>query len=202
MIGISCPDGFNHDSHLQDGRTCIGVTDPVKLDNDMCNVDTDKQRDYLRNINIETMTYIRHKLNESTWIGLHQVEGNDWSYLDGTPVEPELFQDLNPSSWFEDTEPSNATTCAMVLPSGQIEASNIGCSLKKPALCSYRTCLTTDGDDCVFPFKYRNKTNDGFETELTYHECSTVDLYKPWCPTGNINSQENSNMSLILFHRT
>ena len=45
-------------------------------------------------------------------------------------------------------------------------------------------CMTTEGKQCLFPFKYRNRTDDGTETELTFYKCSTEDLYRPWCPTS------------------
>ena len=51
--------------------------------------------------------------------------------------------------------------------------------------CPYRSCVTTDGYPCIFPFKYKNVTLEGLETELTYTKCSTVGLFVPWCPTGN-----------------
>lgn len=40
-------------------------------------------------------------------------------------------------------------------------------------------CTTTTGKKCLFPFKYFNTT----ETDLTYKICSSLDVYRPWCPT-------------------
>ena len=45
-------------------------------------------------------------------------------------------------------------------------------------------CMTTEGKQCLFPFKYKNKTDDGAVMELTYSKCSTEDIYRPWCPTS------------------
>ena len=40
-------------------------------------------------------------------------------------------------------------------------------------------CMTTVGKKCLFPFKYSNDTHP----ELTYKICSSLDVYRPWCPT-------------------
>ena len=39
--------------------------------------------------------------------------------------------------------------------------------------------MTTVGKKCLFPFKYSNDTHP----ELTYKICSSLDVYRPWCPT-------------------
>ena len=79
----------------------------------------------------------------------------------------------------------NSEGCAKLTPSGMIDVSfNESCSESFPALCSYRKCLTTDGEPCIFPFKHKNVTLEGLETELIYKKCSTVGLFVPWCPTG------------------
>ena len=39
-------------------------------------------------------------------------------------------------------------------------------------------CMTTEGKQCKFPFKYANESGT-----LDFFECSTLDVYKPWCPT-------------------
>jgi hypothetical protein len=40
--------------------------------------------------------------------------------------------------------------------------------------------MTTTGKQCIFPFTYKNDTSPVLE----YNVCSTLDIYKPWCPTG------------------
>ena len=45
-------------------------------------------------------------------------------------------------------------------------------------------CMTTEGRQCLFPFKYRNRTDDDTTTELIFNKCSTLDIYRPWCPTS------------------
>ena len=44
--------------------------------------------------------------------------------------------------------------------------------------------MTTEGKQCVFPFKYKNKTENGDDQELIFNKCSTEDIYRPWCPTS------------------
>ena len=39
--------------------------------------------------------------------------------------------------------------------------------------------MTTYGKQCLFPFKYSNETSP----DLTYKICSTLNVYRPWCPT-------------------
>ena len=48
-------------------------------------------------------------------------------------------------------------------------------------------CMTTEGKQCLFPFKYQNKTDnspDASDQELTYRKCATETIYRPWCPTS------------------
>lgn len=39
--------------------------------------------------------------------------------------------------------------------------------------------MTNTGKKCLFPFRYSNDTHP----ELTYKICSSLDVYRPWCPT-------------------
>lgn len=133
---------------------------------------------------------VNHFLSRSQplWVNaLVTLNDSSWSFLNGSDFDPLAIQDLRLSHWAESYEiPDNISSCAQLLPSGIIEPLNNGsCLEKKKAACMYRTCLTTQGEECIFPFRYKNITIDGIETDLTYNECSTVHLYKPWCPTGN-----------------
>jgi len=50
-------------------------------------------------------------------------------------------------------------------------------------------CMTKTGKKCLFPFKYHNST----DPDLTYKICSSLDVYRPWCPTkldSNLNVLE------------
>ncbi len=47
----------------------------------------------------------------------------------------------------------------------------------------HKGCFTLDGTQCILPFKYFNVSEAGVVTELTYTKCTTIDIYKPWCPT-------------------
>ena len=61
-------------------------------------------------------------------------------------------------------------------------------------------CMTTEGKQCLFPFKYKNKTDntlDSPDQELTYTKCSTETIYRPWCPTSNNDISNINNTRLI-----
>ena len=51
--------------------------------------------------------------------------------------------------------------------------------LKNKSFFSISACMTTVGKKCLFPFKYKNDSNP----DLTYQICSSLDVYRPWCPT-------------------
>ena len=51
-------------------------------------------------------------------------------------------------------------------------------------ICETSACMTIEGKQCIFPFTYKNKTNEGTEQELVFNYCSSLDVYKPWCPTA------------------
>ena len=53
------------------------------------------------------------------------------------------------------------------------------CNPEKRPSCEYKTCMTTKGKKCLFPFAYKNETHPS----LTYKICSGLDVYRPWCPT-------------------
>ena len=60
--------------------------------------------------------------------------------------------------------------------------------------------MTTEGKQCLFPFKYMNKTDDSPDAslqEITYTKCSTETLYRPWCPTSMIVNFNRNAISLI-----
>ena len=64
--------------------------------------------------------------------------------------------------------------------------------------------MTTEGKQCLFPFKYMNKTDDSPDAslqEITYTKCSTETLYRPWCPTGMIVNFNRNEISLINLRR-
>ena len=113
-----------------------------------------------------------------------------WSLINGSELGT-LIQDLRPtlSTWLPAAEniPGNVTVgCAALYPTGVIKPFyNATCLRDKPAVCQYKSCLTIQGEPCIFPFRYKNVTVDGLETELMYTECSSQNLHRPWCPTSN-----------------
>ena len=127
--------------------------------------------------------------NSSIWLGLTKpLNEMEWMPLNDEPINNTITDLRGQSTNWKDEISSilqNSEGCAKLTPSGMIDVSfNESCSESFPALCSYRKCLTTDGEPCIFPFKHKNVTLEGLETELVYKKCSTVGLFVPWCPTG------------------
>lgn len=50
-------------------------------------------------------------------------------------------------------------------------------------------CLAKNGKQCIFPFSYRNVTDEGVQTNITYKSCSSLDIHRPWCPTGTAKAR-------------
>jgi hypothetical protein len=59
------------------------------------------------------------------------------------------------------------------------------CNNLNNAVCEYKSCYTTQGNECIFPFSYKN---------VTYTKCTSEDVYIPWCAT-KINSSTNAILS-------
>lgn len=53
----------------------------------------------------------------------------------------------------------------------------VDCNQSLPTVCEHQVCYTHQGFECIFPFVYKN---------ITYRNCSSQDVYKPWCPTGKL----------------
>ena len=51
----------------------------------------------------------------------------------------------------------------------------ISCSVIQDVVCEHQSCYTHQGDECIFPFPYKG---------TLYHNCTSVDVYIPWCATG------------------
>ena len=49
------------------------------------------------------------------------------------------------------------------------------CTTAQDAVCEHQSCYTHHGDECIFPFPYKG---------ITYYNCTSIDVYKPWCATG------------------
>ena len=65
--------------------------------------------------------------------------------------------------------------CLALSPTGLVvPMAGAECQVQRTSVCEYQSCYTNEGDECVFPFKY--KTN-------TYTKCISEDVYKPWCAT-------------------
>jgi hypothetical protein len=76
-----------------------------------------------------------------------------------------------------------ADQCLALAPNGLVlSLSGDDCSQNIKAVCEYKSCYTTEGNECVFPFYYKN---------VLYKKCTSEDVYIPWCAT-KVNSSNNA----------
>ena len=68
--------------------------------------------------------------------------------------------------------------CLALAPNGLVvEMKGSDCSLDRDGVCEHQSCYTTEGNECIFPFNYKDET---------YFNCTSVDVYQPWCATGEL----------------
>ena len=78
-----------------------------------------------------------------------------------------------------------ADQCLGLAPNGLVlSLSGTDCTASNKAVCEYKSCYTTQGNECVFPFYYKN---------VLYKKCTSTDVYIPWCAT-----KVNATTSAIL----
>ena len=68
--------------------------------------------------------------------------------------------------------------CLSLTPTGLVVPGyGVACSASLDTVCEYQSCYTQEGAECIFPFPYK---------DVTYHNCTSEDVYQPWCATGNL----------------
>lgn len=78
---------------------------------------------------------------------------------------------------------------------------NDTCDESRPALCEYRPCYTVRGKQCQFPFKYKNYTLNGVPSDIEYNSCSSLDIFEPWCPTGELRTTKQRRIDACLLRK-
>jgi hypothetical protein len=56
------------------------------------------------------------------------------------------------------------------------------CETNMETVCEHQSCYTREGNECVFPFTYK---------DVTYNNCTSVDVYQPWCAT-QVDAPDNT----------
>jgi hypothetical protein len=113
--------------------------------------------------------------------GVWDIDAQMNSMLDPKDV---AFVDIFGTSMELDYVGFTSPGCLAVAPNGRVvEMAGADCNQALDAVCEHQSCYTKEGDECVFPFVYK---------QVTYINCSTVDVYQPWCATGKDGSLEKS----------
>ena len=66
--------------------------------------------------------------------------------------------------------------------------SGSSCDTQSEVLCEHQSCYTVEGNECVFPFTYK---------DVQYFNCTSEDVYQPWCAT-EINGNQIIGWGLCL----
>lgn len=66
------------------------------------------------------------------------------------------------------------------------------CNEDLETVCEHQSCYTQEGEECVFPFTYK---------EVEYHNCTSVDVYLPWCATGTVHHFIILQAIIVFFYR-
>jgi hypothetical protein len=59
------------------------------------------------------------------------------------------------------------------------------CNFSNQAICEYKSCYTTEGNECIFPFYYK---------DIRRKKCISDDVYIPWCAT-KVNASNKAILS-------
>ena len=94
-----------------------------------------------------------------------------------SPADVSFIDILGTGSLSVDYVGFTSPGCLALAPNGlvvQLQGSQ--CDQDLDAVCEHQSCYTQEGDECVFPFTYK---------DVEYKQCASVDVYQPWCATGN-----------------
>ena len=72
--------------------------------------------------------------------------------------------------------------CLSLSPTGLVtHRLGLECQAAQEYVCEHQSCYTKEGDECVFPFKYKG---------VEYTKCTSEDVYQPWC-ASHFDATEN-----------
>ena len=112
---------------------------------------------------------------------------SDWDLVAtlGTSLEPEEVRVVELLGGMELTYAGfTRPGCLALTASGLVvEMAGAECEEEREGLCEHQSCFTTEGQQCLFPFQYKGRN---------YTECTSVDVYQPWCVTATNNSRIES----------
>lgn len=190
-----CPDEYKYIGQVSDGRTCHGFPDSeAAFDQVTCKQNDDFLRKRWMPGNQYQIDRIRREFVrdfQAVWTPAQVSILGQWT-LDNETKE-EMFTDQyfdmrrqDAGTWLPDAEfvveTLNQTGfgCLEVSSNGLL-STKLGeeCQDERPPSCEYTACMTNTGKKCLFPYRYFNDSHP----ELQYKICSSLDVYRPWCPT-------------------
>ena len=109
--------------------------------------------------------------------GIARDENNwDSELTAGSGVDPDTTDHIMVQGGMQvDYAGFSSSQCLSLSSTGLVEVeAGDECEEQETVLCEHQSCYTVEGEECLTTFTYK---------DVEYHNCTSVDVYKPWCAT-------------------